>query len=286
MINSAIPKRDRLPKWLSQKIPFGSNFFRVTRTLAQDKIHTVCEEAKCPNRVDCWSRGTLTFQISGNICTRACRFCAETRGKPMPLDPNEPKRILQAAKKLHLRHIVITAPARDDLLDGGAEQFAVTIKTLRKGLPQATIEVLVPDFQENPSSLQLIFDAKPHVFNHNLETVRRLTPRVRSRAKYDRTLRVLSLAKKANLKTKSGLMVGLGESIDELYSSFQDLHQAQVNYLTMGQYLPPTPQHLPLIRYYSPHEFDELKMMALQLGFEKVFSGPLVRSSFHAEDMI
>ena len=275
-----------MPPWLSQKIPEGEDFFRISEYIAAEKIHTVCQEAKCPNRTECWARGTLTFQILGDVCTRACGFCAEKRGRPDFRDPHEPARVVQAAKALGLRHVVITAPARDDMPDGGSQQFAATIRELRSALPNTTVEVLVPDFQENARSLQTVFDARPDVFNHNIETVRRLTPRVRSRATYERSLRVLKKAGEAGLKTKSGLMVGLGETREEIDRTLQDLRQARVRLLTIGQYLPPSNKHLPLDRYYTPQEFEDIRRDALALGFEQAASGPLVRSSYHADEMI
>ncbi len=277
--------RPRLPAYLKQTVPSGAAFAALQEELARTNFPTVCEEAKCPNRTDCWARGTLTFQILGAVCTRRCSFCAETTGRPGAIDPSEPEKLAEAAAKLKLKHVVITSPARDDLDDQGAGAFAASIAALRRRLPSVTVEVLTPDFQGRPDLLKIVFDAQPDVFNHNLETVRRLTPSVRGRATYDRSLFVLESAARAGLPPKSGLMVGLGETEEELLQAFRDLNARGVKALTVGQYLPPSPLHHPVSRFYSPEEFDSLRKIAAPY-FEKAMIGPLVRSSYHADEMI
>jgi len=277
--------RPRLPDFLKQSVPSGAAFKGVTDAIADLKLNTVCEEAKCPNRTHCYSRGTLTFQILGRVCTRACGFCAETFGKPATgADAEEPMRVVEAARRLNLKHVVITSPARDDMDDDGAEHFARTVRLFRERLPAVTVEILTPDFRAKPECLATVFASKPDIFNHNIETVRRLSPRVRNKATYDRTLFVLGEAAKAGLRTKSGVMVGHGESEDELHETFRDLRAANCQMLTLGQYLPPSPRHLPLVRFYTPEEFDRLRQEALQCGFADVAAGPLVRSSYHADE--
>lgn len=279
--------RPRLPSYLKQSVPQGTAFHAVQSAIAEFNLNTVCEEAKCPNRTHCYARGTLTFQILGDTCTRSCGFCAEKFGRPQAgPDPSEPERVVEAARKLALRHIVITSPARDDLEDDGAGQFAAVIRLFRQELPDVTVEVLTPDMRGREECLSIVFEARPDIFNHNIETVRRLTPRVRSKATYDRTLTVLKLAAQSNLRVKSGVMVGHGESREELLETFQDLRAAGCVLLTIGQYLPPSPHHLPLARYYLPDEFDALKEEALQCGFTDVAAGPLVRSSYYADQFV
>ncbi len=276
--------RTRLPIYLKQEIPHGPAFHAVQESISEFKLNTVCEQAKCPNRTHCYGRGTLTFQILGNICTRACGFCAETFGKPLSVvDKEEPRRVVDAARKLGLKHVVITSPARDDMEDDGAGAFASVVNLFKKELPSVTVEILTPDFQDRAECLMTVFSSRPHIFNHNIETVRRLTPKVRSRATYDRTLSVLRQAHAAGLTTKSGIMVGHGETQDELLETFHDLRSAGCAMLTIGQYLPPSPRHLPLARFYLPEEFNQLRSEALSLGFSDVASGPLVRSSYHAD---
>jgi lipoyl synthase len=276
--------RPRLPNFLKQEIPHGKQFVAVTEAIKEFKLNTVCEEAKCPNRTHCYGRGTLTFQILGDTCTRSCGFCAEKFGKPSSLiDIEEPRRVVEAAKKLNLKHVVITSPARDDMDDDGAGQFAAVIKQFRQELPQVTVEVLTPDMRDRDECLNIVFNAKPAIFNHNIETVRRLTPKVRSKATYDRTLSVLLKAHNAGLTTKSGIMVGHGETEQELLETFRDLRSVKCDMLTLGQYLPPSAHHLPLERVYLPKEFDSLRQEALQCGFVDVAAGPLVRSSYYAD---
>ena len=248
---------------------------------------TVCEEAQCPNRWECWGQGTATFMIAGEKCTRACGFCAVKTAKPDDLEADEPQRVAEATKRMNLNHVVITAVARDDLKDGGAEHFQRTIEAVRETNPGIIIEVLVPDFNDKDWALDLVMKARPHIFNHNLETVERLTPLVRSRAKYDRSLAVLKKAKEmaeGKVATKSGIMLGLGEKPDEITQAMDDLRSADVTVLTLGQYLRPTPMHLPVVEYVTPERFDEWKEVALSKGFRHVASGPLVRSSYHAAD--
>ena len=276
--------RPRLPDYLKQSVPKGAAFHGVQSAIRDLKLNTVCEEAKCPNRTHCYERGTLTFQILGDVCTRACGFCAETFGRPAQgADPLEPRRLVEAARRLGLRHVVITSPARDDMPDDGAGQFAAVVRAFRKDLPDVTVEVLTPDFQGKPESLAAVFEARPDIFNHNIETVRRLTPRVRNRATYDRSLAVLRSAFKAGLTAKSGIMVGHGETREELLQAFQDLRDNGCSMVTIGQYLPPSGRHLPVVRFYRPEEFDSLRDEALQYGFVDAAAGPLVRSSYHAD---
>jgi lipoic acid synthetase len=248
---------------------------------------TVCEEAQCPNRWECWGQGTATFMIAGEKCTRACGFCAVKTAKPDDLEADEPKRVAEATKRMNLNHVVITAVARDDLKDGGAEHFKKTIEAVRETNPGIIIEVLVPDFNDKDWALDLVMKARPHICNHNLETVERLTPLVRSRAKYERSLAVLKKAKEmaeGKVATKSGIMLGLGEKPEEIAQALDDLRSADVTVLTLGQYLRPTPMHLPVVEYVTPEKFDEWKEIALSKGFRHVASGPLVRSSYHAAD--
>lgn len=277
--------RPRLPDFLKQTIPSGPQFKAVNDSIKEFNLNTVCEQAKCPNRTHCYARGTLTFQILGDTCTRSCGFCAEKFGDPSGrVDKDEPTRIVEAALKLNLKHVVITSPARDDLPDHGAHQFAKTVQTFREKLPHVTVEILTPDFRAKEECLNIVFKSKPDIFNHNIETVRRLTPKVRSKATYNRTRFVLEEASKAGLMTKSGLMVGHGETEAELWETFKDLAESRVKILTIGQYLPPSPHHLPLQRVYLPQEFERLKKEALKFGFMDVAAGPLVRSSFHADE--
>ena len=277
-----------LPKEFRQKIPTGAVYFKLTETLRKENLRTVCEEAKCPNRTECYAQGTLTFQILGDLCTRRCGFCAEKTAKPFSVDWTEPARVLEAVKTLGLSHVVLTAPARDDLADGGAAVFAETVRLIRQNIPGVTVEVLTSDFEGKDASLELVLKSKPHVFNHNIETVRRLTPRVRSKAAYDRTLSVLRKASAHDslITVKSGLMAGLGETLDEIRETFQDLYRAGVRLVTVGQYLQPSEDHLKIEKFYSAEEFKIIKEMAQNFPFENVFCGPLVRSSYHAGEML
>lgn len=275
--------RPRLPSFLKQTVPVGPAFDAVRTEIAGKRLKTVCEEAKCPNRTHCYARGTLTFQILGAVCTRSCGFCAETFGRPGAVDPGENARVVETSKRLGLKHVVVTSPARDDLADQGAGAFADLVARFRRELPAVTIELLTPDFQGRPDLLDTVFAARPDVFNHNVETVRRLTPKVRSRATYDRSLSALRRAADAGLVSKSGLMVGHGETASELTDTFDDLAAAGVSLVTIGQYLPPSPRHLPLVRIYEPREFETLREEAMRRGFRDVAAGPLVRSSYYAD---
>jgi lipoic acid synthetase len=266
----------------------ASSAFTQTRNLLSDlRLHTVCESAKCPNQWECWGRGTATFMIAGDRCTRACGFCAVDTSKPFPLEIDEPERVAEATARLGLKHVVITAVARDDLADGGADHFRRTIRAVREKNPRIVIEVLVPDFNSRDDAIDSVLEAQPHIFNHNLETVRRLTPQVRSRAMYDRSLDVLSKVKERvgnTIYTKSGVMLGLGETEVELREAMRDLRAAKCDILTMGQYLQPTLKHLPVVDYVTPEKFDEFRAWGEEMGFMHVASGPLVRSSYHADE--
>ena len=277
---------DKKPDWIKVRLPSNPVFFSTKALVADLKLHTVCESAQCPNRWECWSQGTATFMIAGERCTRACGFCAVSTAKPFPLEIDEPQRVAEAVKRLKLKHVVITAVARDDLKDGGAEHFARTIRAVREMDPSIVIEVLVPDFHAQGDCLKVVLDAQPEIFNHNLETVERLTPLVRSRAKYGTSLEVLRRAKEIwpQVVTKSGVMLGLGETENELFQAMDDLRAANVQVLTLGQYLRPTPQHLPVVAYIPPETFALYGDIARNKGFEYVASGPLVRSSYHASD--
>lgn len=251
-------------------------------------LHTVCQSAKCPNLPECFSRGTATFMILGDICTRNCRFCAVEKGMPRPLDPEEPHRVAQAAQALGLSHVVVTSVSRDDLPDGGAEHFAATIRAIRRALPEAGVEVLIPDFKGDLDALRTVVEAGPDVLNHNLETVPRLYPRVRPQADYRRSLKVLKVAKEfdGTLLTKSGLMLGLGEEKGEILKVMEDLRRVGCDLLTLGQYLAPSEEHHPVIRFIPPEEFDKLKLKGEEMGFSKIASGPPVRSSYQAGEML
>jgi len=277
----------RKPAWIKVRLPNNPAFWS-TKTLVSDlKLHTVCEEAVCPNRWECWTQGSATFMIAGDRCTRACGFCAVKTAKPFPLEDDEPARVAEATQRLRLRHIVLTSVARDDLADGGADHFRRTIEAVRAAVPGIVIEVLVPDFNDQDPAIQLVMDARPQIFNHNLETVERLTPLVRSRARYRRSLSVLRKAKAMGgerVATKSGLMLGLGEREDEVLQAMDDLRAHGVAVLTLGQYLRPSPKHLPVVEFIEPQRFVALREAALAKGFRHVASGPLVRSSYHASD--
>ena len=281
------PPRPRLPEWLRIKLPTSDSFARTRSLLDELKLHTVCESAKCPNHWECWSKGTATFMIAGDRCTRACGFCAVATAKPFPLEADEPARVAEATRRMGLRHIVITAVARDDLADGGADHFGRTIKAVRAANPGTVIEVLTPDFLDRDDAIEKVLAAEPEIFNHNLETVRRLTPSVRSRATYDRSLSVLGKVKArkgSGIYTKSGLMLGLGEREGELLEAMADLRRVGCDILTLGQYLQPTLKHLPVVEFVPPARFADYKLIAERMGFMHVASGPMVRSSYHAEE--
>lgn len=279
--------QEKKPSWIKVRLPSNPVFWSTKGMIADLKLHTVCEEAQCPNRWECWSQGTATFMIAGDRCTRACGFCAVKTAKPFALEADEPQRVATATKRMKLNHVVITAVARDDLADGGALHFAETIAAVRRENPGITIEILVPDFNGKDDALAVVMEARPHIFNHNLETVERLTPLVRSRAMYHRSLHVLKRAREmaaGKVATKSGIMLGLGETETEIFQAMDDLRESGVTVLTMGQYLRPSEKHLPVVEYVHPDRFQFLKEMAERKGFRHVASGPLVRSSYHAAD--
>jgi len=278
--------QSKKPEWIKVRLPSNPVFFSTKSLVADLKLHTVCESAQCPNRWECWSQGTATFMIAGDRCTRACGFCAVSTAKPLALEEDEPERVATAVGRMGLKHVVITAVARDDLADGGARHFARTITAIRAVDPSIAIEVLTPDFNGKEAAIRLVLDARPDVFNHNLETVERLSPLVRSRAKYGLSLEVLKQVKNwaPGMVTKSGLMLGLGEAENEIFQSMDDLRASDVDVLTLGQYLRPTAEHLPVVEYVSPETFALYGDIARRKGFRHVASGPLVRSSYHASD--
>lgn len=274
------------PAWLKARAPVGDNFHHLKRLARGLGLHTVCESAQCPNIGECWNHGTATFMLLGDICTRRCGFCAVPKGKPGPIDYEEPRRVAEAVATLRVKHAVITSVNRDDDNVGGAKVFAETIRHIRELVPECRVEVLIPDFQGLDEPLRIVLDAQPDVLNHNTETVPRLYRAVRSGARYERSLDLLQKAKELSpdMVTKSGVMVGLGESMEELIEVFRDLGERKVNILTVGQYLRPSRDHLPIARFYTPEEFRILKDEALGFGFSHVESGPLVRSSYHAHE--
>lgn len=275
--------RIKKPKWLRVKLPTGENYKRVRGLVDEHKLHTICESGNCPNMGECWGEGTATFMILGNICTRSCGFCAVKTGRPEKVDEFEPGRVAHSVKTMGVKHAVITSVDRDDLKDGGAETWAQTVRAIRKQSPETTMETLIPDFAGKWDNLQLIIDVAPEIVSHNLETVRRLTKEVRIQAKYDRSLEVLFRLKKGGMKTKSGLMLGISETPEEVLESMEDLRSVNVDVLTLGQYLQPTPKHLPIHEFVTPEQFAVYKEAGLKMGFRYVESGPLVRSSYHAE---
>jgi lipoyl synthase len=277
------------PSWIKVRLPSNPVFFSTKALISDLRLHTVCESAQCPNRWECWSQGTATFMIAGDRCTRACGFCAVTTAKPFALEEDEPQRVAEAVMRMKLKYVVITAVARDDLKDGGATHFARVIAAIQKMDPAIIIEVLVPDFHADDLSIQAVLDASPDIYNHNVETVERLTPVVRSRAKYRTSLQVLRRAKELSSRgrgivTKSGIMLGLGETEPEIFQTMDDLREVGCQVLTMGQYLRPTPNHLPVVEFVTPQQFELYGEIARKKGFEHVASGPLVRSSYHAAD--
>lgn len=280
------PPRGRKPEWLKVRAPGSPNYQRLKQLMRGLELHTVCEEARCPNIGECWHHGTATFMILGEVCTRACGYCAVTHGKPATLDLDEPERVANAVETLGLKYVVITSVDRDDLPDGGASIFAETIRLTHARVPSCRVEVLIPDFQGNAEPLYAVLDAEPDVLNHNTETVPRLYRLARSGGRYPRTLELLRRAHDhaPRIPTKSGIMVGLGEELDEIVETLGDLRRVGVEILTIGQYLRPSADHLPMARYYHPDEFARLKQIALDLGFGHVESGPLVRSSYHAHE--
>ncbi len=276
------------PDWLKIQLKTGPNFRDLKEIMRGKSLHTVCEEARCPNIFECWEHRTATFMILGDICTRACRFCAVKSGRPTELDLAEPRRVAEAVADMGLQHVVVTSVARDDLEDGGASIFAATIKAIRERVPGCGVEVLIPDFMGNWDALEVVLDASPDILNHNVETVRRLSDRVRSKAKYERSLELLRRSKemRPDIRTKSSIMVGLGETYEELLETMDDLRRVNVDILTIGQYLQPTKSHLLVEKFYTPTEFLRLRGEGLKRGFAHVESAPLVRSSYHAHEQV
>jgi len=280
--------KPRKPDWLKIKLTTGEPYQELKQVMRSKTLHTVCEEARCPNIYECWSNRTATFMILGDLCTRACRFCAVKTGLPTELDLQEPERVAEAAEQMGLKHCVVTSVARDDLKDGGASIFAETIKAIRRRLPFCSVEVLIPDFLGNADSLKIVMDAKPDILNHNIETVSRLSDRVRAKAKYPRSLELIRRAKEMqpNIPTKSSIMLGLGETYEEVLEAMDDLRAVDCNILTLGQYLQPSPSHMNVFRYVHPDEFAALKQEGLKRGFSHVESAPFVRSSYHAHEQV
>ncbi len=276
-------KHLKKPDWLKIKLPGGKNFVGVKEIVESNQLHTICTSGNCPNMGECWNAGTATLMILGEICTRSCRFCATLTGKPLPVDAGEPVRVAQSIRKMNLKHCVITSVDRDDLPDGGAGHWAETIRQIRAMNPGVTLEVLIPDFGGKPELLDLVVKEKPEVISHNLETVRRLTPLVRSAANYDRSLEVLRIIAASGLKAKSGIMAGLGETEAEVFETMDDLLSAGVQIMTIGQYLRPTLNHLPVEAYIHPDQFEKYRQAGIAKGFRHIESRPLVRSSYHAE---
>lgn len=282
--NSSV--RIKKPKWLRVKLPTGENYRKVRALVDEHKLHTICESGSCPNMGECWGEGTATFMILGNICTRSCGFCAVQTGRPLEVDIYEPGRVAHSVKTMGVKHAVLTSVDRDDLKDGGSEIWVQTVKAIRHQSPQTTMETLIPDFAGKWENLQNIIDVAPEIVSHNLETVRRLTKQVRIQAKYDRSLEVLFRLKKGGMRTKSGVMLGLGESHEEVLETMEDLRSVNVDILTLGQYLQPTSKHLPIQEFITPERFEEYRIKGMEMGFRYVESGPLVRSSYHAEKHI
>ena len=276
--------RKRLPDWLKMQRASGETYSKVKHIVTENHLHTICTSGNCPNIGECWNRGTATFMILGDICTRACKFCATKTGKPLPPDPHEPDRLAESIKTMRLKHCVITSVDRDDLSDGGASYWADTIKRIKEVNPFTTMETLIPDFDANPEYIQKIIDAGPEVISHNIETVERLTPVIRTKAKYERSIDVIKYISGKGKITKSGFMLGLGESKDEIIQTISDLYASGCKILTIGQYLQPGTDYMDVVEYILPERFEEYRITALRLGFSFVESSPLVRSSFHAEN--
>jgi lipoic acid synthetase len=275
--------RPRKPEWLRVKLPTGEEYAKVRNIVDTHKLHTICQSGNCPNMGECWGAGTATFMILGNICTRSCKFCAVATGRPLPADWKEPERVAESVRLMNIKHCVITSVDRDDLKDGGSLIWVETIKAIRAASPTTTMETLIPDFQGQWDNLQNIIDIAPEIVSHNVETVRRLTRQVRVQAKYDRSLEVLRRLKEGGMKTKSGIMLGLGETEEEIFETMDDLRAVGLDILTIGQYLQPTPKHLPVQAFIHPDKFKLYKEVGLEKGFRYVESGALVRSSYHAE---
>jgi lipoyl synthase len=280
---SQVPHHRRRPDWLRVKLPTGESYRKVREIVGEHKLHTICQSGNCPNMGECWGEGTATFMILGNICTRSCGFCSVATGRPLEADPFEPARVARSVALMGVKHCVITSVDRDDLADGGADIWARTIRAVRRQSPETKLETLIPDFKGEWQNLAIVLEAKPEVLSHNLETVRRLTRKVRVQAKYDRSLEVLMRAKRAGLRTKSGVMLGLGEQDHEVIETMDDLRSVGCDVLTLGQYLQPTKAHLPVVDFVHPDRFARFREEGLARGFRFVESGPLVRSSYHAE---
>lgn len=275
--------KTKKPNWLKVKLPTGEDYKKVRNLVSEHKLHTICESGNCPNMGECWGAGTATFMILGNICTRSCGFCAVSTGKPNEVDIFEPARVAKSVKLMNVKHAVITSVDRDDLSDGGSNIWVNTVKAIRRQSPNTTLETLIPDFAGKWENLQKVIEVAPEIVSHNIETVRRLTKSIRVQAKYNRSLELLLRLKQGGMKTKSGLMLGLGETHEEVIETLEDLRSVKVDIVTLGQYLQPTPKHAPVVEFIKPEKFDFYKDLSLKLGFKYVESGPLVRSSYHAE---
>ncbi len=280
---SAVSTTRQLPSWFKVQAKTGPDYLDIKQTMDRLKLHTICEEARCPNRWECWNGRTATFLILGDICTRRCHYCSVETGRPLAVDHEEPRRVAEAVQVLSLRHVVITSVNRDELEDGGAAIFAETIRQTRQLSPDCTIEILIPDFEGNETALGTVCAEKPEILNHNIETVRRLFPAIRPQGKYQRSIELLGKAKQWGMRTKSGLILGMGETMEEAREVMRDLRAVDCDIMTIGQYLQPTREHLPVARFYHPNEFAVLKEEGMALGFTHVESGPLVRSSYHAD---
>jgi len=283
MSASNVLEKPKKPSWLKVKLPTGESYKKVRNLVSEHKLHTICESGNCPNMGECWGAGTATFMILGNVCTRSCDFCAVSTGKPEEVDVFEPARVANSVKLMNVKHAVITSVDRDDLQDGGADMWVKTVSAIRRKSPDTTLETLIPDFAGKWENLQRIIEVAPEIVSHNIETVRRLTKKIRIQAKYNRSLELLLRLKKGGMKTKSGLMLGLGETEEEVIETMQDLRSVEVDILTLGQYLQPTPKHAEVKDFITPEKFDEYQKLGLEMGFRFVESGPLVRSSYHAE---
>ncbi len=271
------------PRWMKSPLPSGETYHKTKRIIEESNLHTICTSGNCPNRAECWNAGTATFMILGEICTRSCKFCGTKTGTPLEVDKEEPQRLANSIKLMHLKHVVITSVDRDDLEDGGAKIWAESIREIKKINPEITLEVLIPDFDAKENLIQQVIDEKPEVISHNLETVRRLTPLTRSKAKYETSLDVLKYIATSSARAKSGIMLGLGETKEEVIQCMYDMHDVGVEVLTLGQYLAPSDKHLPVKEWITPELFKAYEEKALEIGFRFVESGPLVRSSYHAE---
>ena len=283
MSETNVLKKPKKPSWLKVKLPTGESYKKVRNMVSEHKLHTICESGNCPNMGECWGAGTATFMILGNVCTRSCDFCAVSTGKPEEVDVFEPARVAKSVKLMNVKHAVITSVDRDDLQDGGADIWVKTVSAIRRKSPETTLETLIPDFAGKWENLQKIIEVAPEIVSHNIETVRRLTKKIRIQAKYNRSLELLLRLKKGGMKTKSGLMLGLGETEEEVFETMQDLRSVEVDILTLGQYLQPTPKHAEVKDFITPEKFDEYQKLGIEMGFRFVESGPLVRSSYHAE---